>query len=92
MEQVKKHIGILGMKAKDRVTGYKGVVTSVSFDLYGCIQAVITPEQNGAEYQSGCWFDVRRLDIGKKRVMDVPDYTSGYIAEGRKGPAEKPLP
>ncbi len=43
MKQVQEHLCKLGLKAEDMVTGFKGVVSTVSFDLYGCIQAVLTP-------------------------------------------------
>ncbi len=87
-----EHMKLLGMKATDKVTGFKGVVTSVSFDLFGCIQAVLTPEtdKDGKSCDSR-WYDVSRLRVtSKKPVMDLPDYDSGYVAEGRKGPADKP--
>ncbi|MTI12140.1 hypothetical protein [Sansalvadorimonas verongulae] len=92
--QVTNHIELLGLKAEDSVTGFKGVITSVSFDLYGCVQAVITPPVNkDGEVQSGNWFDVSRIKInGKKPVMQRPDFIAGYIAEGKKGCADKPLP
>lgn len=32
-----KHIDLLGLKAEDKVTGFKGVITTLSFDLYGCV-------------------------------------------------------
>lgn len=32
-----KHMSILGLSVKDRVTGFKGIATVVGFDLYGCI-------------------------------------------------------
>jgi hypothetical protein len=32
---------LLGTKVRDVVTGFVGIVTSVSFDLYGCVQAVV---------------------------------------------------
>ena len=34
------HLELLGQKVEDKVTGFRGVVTTISFDLYGCIQAV----------------------------------------------------
>lgn len=46
MENVKKHISLLGLEAQDLVTGFKGIITSISFDLYGCVQAVINPGLN----------------------------------------------
>lgn len=92
--ETNKHIDLLGYKAKDKVTGYKGVITTISFDLFGCVQAVITPEvKDGSdEVSSGHWFDVTRLKIiGSKKVMDSPNFEKGYIAEGKKGAAPKPL-
>jgi len=40
---VERHVSQLGLKVKDRVTGFEGVVSTMSFDLYGCIQAAVTP-------------------------------------------------
>jgi len=90
--KIKQHMDLLGMKAVDKVTGFKGVVTSVSFDLFGCIQAIVTPEVGEAGKQEDLqWFDVTRLRVtGEKPVMDLPNYELGYVAEGRKGAAEKP--
>lgn len=87
-----KHLDLLGMPAKDIVTGFKGVVSSISFDLYGCVQAAITPPvEKGKDIAHGHWFDVTRIKVsGKLRVMDLPDYEAGYTATGKKGAAEKP--
>ena len=93
METIKKHIELLGYPATDKITGFKGVITSMSFDLYGCVQAAITPsaDTEKGEYKVGNWFDVTRLEItNTERVMDIPEYSKGYIAEGRKGAADKP--
>ena len=40
---IKKHLDLLGHKVKDKVSDYTGVVISISFDLYGCIQADVRP-------------------------------------------------
>ena len=90
--QVQKHMELIGMKVKDKVTGFKGVVSSIAFDLYGCIQAIVTPfvTKDGKQGDS-LWFDVQRLIVtSNKPVMDLPNFDYGYIAEGHKGPAEKP--
>ena len=89
-----QHFGIMGKQVIDKVTGFKGIATSLSFDLYGCVQVAVTPKADkGREYGVGQWFDVTRLEVLKdKRVMDIPDYSKGYIAEGRKGAADKPAP
>jgi len=88
---MKKHLDLLGFKASDKVTGFKGVITTVSFDLYGCVQAVITPESREGKVLQGHWFDINRLNIeSEELVMSAPDFESGYIAEGKKGCAIKP--
>lgn len=89
---VKKHLDLLGMKVVDKVTGARGVVSSISFDLYGCIQAIVVPPLNGDGTKiESSWFDVGRLKVtGKKPVMDLPDFDLGYPSQGKKGPAQKP--
>jgi hypothetical protein len=90
--KVQDHLMLLGMPCKDRVTGMLGTITSISFDLYGCVQAIVHPglDEKG-ELKDTLWFDVARLEItGGKPVMDRPNFEYGYIAEGKKGPAEKP--
>jgi hypothetical protein len=85
---IKQHLALLGHIAVDKVTGIGGVIDSVCFDLYGCVQATLKP--NGADKdgapKTGHWFDVKRLKItSKKPVMNPPDFD---LPE--KGPAEKP--
>jgi hypothetical protein len=43
MTEIAKHFEMLGHKGKDKVTGFKGVITSLSFDLYGCVTCIISP-------------------------------------------------
>lgn len=89
---IQTHIDLLGMPCKDKVTGLTGVVTSIGFDLYGCVQAIVHPglDDNG-KLKDTLWFDVARLEITSDTpVMERPDFDQGYIAEGRKGPADKP--
>lgn len=91
---INKHFELLGKPAKDVITGFVGVISSLSFDLYGCIQVAISPPiDKDGEIPSGQWFDVTRVKVTKnKTVMDLPDYVAGYIAQGRKGAADKPAP
>ena len=88
------HIDLLGYKAEDKVTGFKGVISSVNFDLYGCVQAVVVPPHTkGKEKLDGHWFDVGRLKItSTKPVMAQPNFHVGHQAEGKQGAASKPLP
>lgn len=92
MTAVKKHLDLLGKKARDRVTGFTGVVASISFDLYGCVQAILNPgADNDGKLRDQVWFDVARLEIlDHTPVMDPPNFEFGAQAEGKQGPAEKP--
>lgn len=84
------HLQILGLPVRDKVTKFKGTATSVVYDLYGCIQVSLTPEvdKDGKPGEIK-WYDVTRLEVlGTKPVVTLPDYSKGYVAEGRKGPCE----
>jgi hypothetical protein len=90
---IKKHLALLGYEAKDKVSDFKGIVVSICFDLYGCIQADVRPRElkNDGALQSGFWLDVNRLDIiSEKPLMLPPNFEWGEIAEGKKGPARLP--
>lgn len=92
MSHVQEHLHLLGLRVRDRVTGFEGVVTSVCFDLYGCIQAIIHPGL-GADGKMGdqTWFDVNRIEVlSCTPVMNRPNFEFGEEAKGNKGPAEKP--
>lgn len=92
---IQESINRLGRRAKDKVTGFEGVVDSVCFDLYGCIQLSVkptTPDKDG-KVREGYWFDVHRVEILEAApVMPVPQFD----ARGKDpstfdhGPAEKP--
>jgi hypothetical protein len=83
-------IEYLGREARDRVTNFQGVVTSISFDLYGCVQAIVTPkaDESGSKLEDSRWFDVKRLTLGI-RVMDVPAFEKKKLGE-EIGSQEKP--
>jgi hypothetical protein len=93
MIPMKKHIALLGYRVRDKVTGVEGVVASISFDLYGCIQAIVNPgADKDGKLKDQVWFDVARLELAsKKPVMTPPDFDCGIQAEGKQGAAEKPL-
>lgn len=107
MDVHKKHIELLGLSAKDKVTGFKGVIDSVTFDLYGCIQASLRPPIDDVRKEINeigltSWLtkprngngngrvDVTRLEVSKERIIDPPNFAEGYVAEGYKGPSDKP--
>lgn len=89
--EIKNHLEMLGFKAKEKVTGMTGVIDSIAFDLYGCVQASLRPpiDEDG-NFPDGRWFDIARLQrTGKKRVMPLPNFNFGLVAEGNHGPADK---
>lgn len=84
--KIQKHFKVLGLRVTDKVTGFHGVATSLSFDLYGCIQFLVTPAagEHGQQDNSG-WYDAHRLTItDESPVMDLPYF------DFETGPAEKP--
>ena len=92
--EIKKHIEMLGLKVKDRVTGFRGVVASMTFDLYGCVQAIVTPfAKDDGKLEDSRYFDVSRLEVeAPEPVMRRPNYDFGPVAEGLRGATEKPSP
>ena len=85
-KQIQEAFELLGKKVQDKVTMTKGVVTSISFDLYGCVCAIVNPglSKEGTAIDTA-WFDISRLKVtSDKPVMEVP--TFGRV----KGPAAKP--
>ena len=97
---IRKYLAVLGFKVTDLVTGFHGVVTSVTFDLYGCVQGLVNPGvgQDG-KTQDSVWFDIGRLKIeSDEPVMTTPVFEFGDPEAGTveqsgylKGPAEKPM-
>ena len=76
---VEEYLNLLGKKGKDNITGQTGVVTSVCFDLYGCVMVDLKPDTLDKEgkIRDGMWFDHKRIEItSKKPVMDVPDFSN----------------
>lgn len=91
---LERHISLLGLHVRDKVTKFEGVVTHVGFDINGCIQAIVAPRvQGNNELKDVKWFDVLRLEVvNPKPVIDQPDFdwSPEAISGGLKGPCEKP--
>ena len=86
---------MLGLRKVDRITGFAGIVTSVSFDLYGCVAALLTaPVVDQAKDPEQRWFDIKRVDdpaTGEARVMDAPKFALELGSEPG-GISDKPIP
>lgn len=73
---IKENLKLLGMPVCDCTTKFVGVVSSVSFDLYGCVQAFVVPRcGKDGKIGEGCWFDAKRLTLtATKPVMPQPSF------------------
>jgi hypothetical protein len=92
MIEIQKHLALLGLQVEDKVTKFKGVVVSIGFDLYGCVQAIVHPGiDKDKKLVDSNWFDVRRLKVlSPKPVMKLPNFHFGPQAEGKQGASERP--
>ena len=96
---MKEHLQWLGLKVQDKITRFTGIVTTISFDLYGCVQAIVSPpvDEKGSIPEAR-WFDVGRLlVIYYVPVMAVPSFDaadSSSLPGGDIKPAfdQKPQP
>lgn len=73
---MEKYFKILGYLVKDTVTNRQGIVTSISFDLSGCVQGLVTPvcDREGKTGDS-YWIDTKRLvPLAKTPVMSPPSF------------------
>lgn len=92
---MEKCLNVLGRRVEDKVTTMAGVATSVSFDLYGCIQVLVHPglDKKG-NIKDRQWFDISRLRITGDPVMEPPDF--GWVSNVNQtkqaaGPEHKPM-
>ena len=91
---IQESLDLLRTMQQDVVSANEGMVSSVSFDAYGCVQAVLSRKANKktGDIPDGRWVDVKRLrDLGKDRLMIVPDFNKMDFGK-EPGAAEKPLP
>ena len=62
----------LGVKAKDNVTGFSGIVTGRVEYLTGCRQYLITPKAGKDKLNEAYWFDEDRLINSKTKNPGGP--------------------
>lgn len=88
-KRIEDAIGKLGLKATSKVTGFKGVVSSVSFDLSGCVQLYLSPAiDKDGKHHDGIWADINRLKFeSDEPVMDQPKFL-----DDPPGPTDKSAP
>ena len=53
-----------GKKARDKITGFSGVITGINSWITGCDQILLQPSVNEkGEWQESRWFDDSRIEI-----------------------------
>lgn len=52
-----------GLMAKDKITGFSGILTASSSYITGCDQYFVQPKADGANFKEGRWFDEGRIEI-----------------------------
>ena len=72
----------LGVRVRDRVSGFAGTVTGRVEYLSGCRQYLITPacKDDGA-FVEPHWFDEDRLDVTSEKVVTLPVSVAGFDVE-----------
>lgn len=89
-KMIEQHLELLGSQMRDKVTDAKGMVESVTFDAYGCVQALLrckVTAEGGVPKQY--WVDIKRLLPDGERIMPVPPHFT--TPPGKEaGPADKP--
>jgi hypothetical protein len=58
----------LGDKAKCTLTGFVGVVVALNSNISGCDQVALQPNC-GDEWKDSRWFDIERVDLVAKNVV-----------------------
>lgn len=94
---VVKTLDMQGRRGRDRITGLEGVVTAVSFDLFGCVQVTLNPGlTEDGKLPELVWFDVQRIELTRGvRVMEPPRYGFGAgpaPSQFDNGPERKAAP
>lgn len=69
----------LGQKARDKVTGFDGILTARCTYFTGCDQYSIQPPAKDGKVESSMWFDETRIEITGNGVTLAP------VATPKKG-------
>jgi hypothetical protein len=93
MSTTDQYLEFLGKSVKDKVRGTAGVVTSISFDLSGCVQAAIAlPIDKDGKLPDVNWYDVQRLEVTGDMCLARPTFRQQEHQAGPQGACEKPAP
>ncbi len=72
----------LGMSVKDRVTGFKGIVTARVEYLNGCVQYLVKPKVNKeGKFMDSEWIDNQQLQVTGRGISVKPRKVGGYMGK-----------
>jgi hypothetical protein len=54
---------ILGKKARDKITGFEGIIIGKAEYLFGCTQYGLAPEAKDGKCPESLWFDEGRVEV-----------------------------
>jgi hypothetical protein len=69
-----------GREVKDKITGFRGIVTGECSYISGCLQYLVQPKGKDSDKKpDAIWFDVDRLEtIGNKIITLKNKSTNGF--------------
>lgn len=59
----------LGQKAKDKITGFEGIIVARIEYLFGCDQYGVSPEAKDGKVNDTLYFDEGRIEITGKGIL-----------------------
>lgn len=62
----------IGIKVKDKITGFSGIVTGLVQYITGCNQALVAPTCEDNNFKQSQWIDEQRLEVveGEPLILD----------------------
>lgn len=71
----------LGMKMRDRITGFEGIAVTQVFYLYGCMQFGLSPKVDDKGEPRDCqFFDHQRLEVlADEPAIPITEQPNGGI-------------
>lgn len=90
---VEDSLSWLGLRVGDKLTTFTGIISSISFDVSGCIQGYVRPEEcKDGKMAEGYWLDLNRLEILSPNQIIKPCFHGIEMANKVNGPENKTDP
>lgn len=63
-----------GQEVKDKITGFKGIVTGKCSYITGCEQYLVQPKSKVSDKKpEAIWFDIDRLEVIGKKIIKIKE-------------------